>query len=51
MTDIMIMIVLLVIIAMAATYIVKAKRRGVKCIGCPAGGTCGGKCGEKHVEK
>ena len=32
-------IILLVVIA-AISYIAKAKRRGVKCIGCPAAGQC-----------
>lgn len=39
---------LFVIIGAAAAYIVKAKRSGVKCIGCSAGGACaqkkGGSC-------
>ena len=26
------------------TYIVKEKKSGVKCIGCPAGGNCSGNC-------
>ena len=25
-------------------YLVRAKRRGEKCIGCPYGGACGSKC-------
>ena len=46
MTDIIIAIVLLVIIGGAAAYIVKAKKRGVKCIGCPYSGNCNGNCNE-----
>jgi len=36
-------IIMLVLAAMAAaiTYIVKEKKRGVKCIGCSAADTCG----------
>jgi len=34
--------VLLLIVGLSTMYIVKAKKRGVKCIGCPAGGN--GKC-------
>jgi len=38
--------VLLLIIGGAAAYVIKAKKRGVKCIGCPAGATCSSKgCG------
>lgn len=32
--------ILIVIIGGAITYIVKSKKRGVKCIGCPSGGKC-----------
>ncbi|MBR4943340.1 MAG: FeoB-associated Cys-rich membrane protein [Clostridia bacterium] len=29
----------------AVWYIVRAKKQGVKCIGCPHGKTCSGSCG------
>lgn len=32
--------ILIVIVGGAGTYLIKAKRSGVKCIGCPAGGAC-----------
>ena len=38
--DIMIAVVLLIIIGAAVVYIVKERKRGVKCIGCPHAGTC-----------
>ena len=38
--DWIIAIVILVIIAIAVTYIVKAKKSGKKCIGCPMSGSC-----------
>ncbi|MBQ7778052.1 MAG: FeoB-associated Cys-rich membrane protein [Oscillibacter sp.] len=41
MVDLIIIAVLAVVIAASAGYVYKAKKRGVKCIGCPAGG-CGG---------
>lgn len=50
MTDVIIAVILLVIIGMAAAYIIKSKKRGVKCIGCPSGCNCSGKCGG-HVSK
>lgn len=28
----------------AIVYLVRAKKKGVKCIGCPHGANCGGKC-------
>ena len=36
--------VLVLIVGAAVTYIIKAKKKGVKCIGCPAGATCSSKC-------
>ncbi len=41
MTDILIIAVLFIIIGGAAAYVIKAKKSGVKCIGCPSGATCG----------
>ena len=36
-------------------YIVRAKKRGEKCVGCPyareCGGKCGGACGHAKAEK
>lgn len=40
MTDLIALLILVLILGLAVAYIVKAKRRGVKCIGCPAGGNC-----------
>ena len=37
--------ILLLVLGAAIAYIVKAKKSGVKCIGCPDGGTCSGHCG------
>ena len=36
-------IILALIVSLAVRYIVREKRRGTKCIGCPFAGTC-----EKH---
>ena len=44
MTDIILIAVLAAIVGAAARYIYKAKKRGVKCIGCPAANSCGS-CG------
>ena len=33
-------LILMVILGLAVFYIVPAKKKGVKCIGCPAGGNC-----------
>ncbi|MBQ8592651.1 MAG: FeoB-associated Cys-rich membrane protein [Lachnospiraceae bacterium] len=45
MTDLIIVAILLIIIGAAIVYIVKAKKSGAKCIGCPSGGECSGKKG------
>ncbi len=37
MTDFIIVVILAVIIGLALTYIIKERKRGVKCIGCPEG--------------
>ena len=46
MANVMIVLIVLLILGASITYIVKAKKAGVKCIGCPAGGTCSGHCNE-----
>ena len=40
MENIIAVFVLAVLIGGAAAYLVRAKRSGVKCVGCPAGGNC-----------
>jgi len=45
MENVILIFVLAVILGGAIAYIVKAKKNGVKCIGCPAGGSCGQKGG------
>ena len=42
MADIIAVIILAALVGVAVAYIVRAKRSGVKCIGCPAGGSCPG---------
>ena len=44
MGDLIVGLVILAIISLAGYYLYKAKKRGVKCIGCPDGATCGGNC-------
>ena len=40
MADVIIIALLLIVVRAAIVYIVKEKKRGVKCIGCPSAGTC-----------
>ncbi len=44
MKDIILVVVVLLILGLAVLYIVRAKKKGVKCIGCPNGSTCSGNC-------
>ena len=33
-----------IILGAAIVYIIKEKKKGVRCIGCPDSGSCGGNC-------
>ena len=60
MTDLIAALILVAILAAASAYIIKAKRAGVKCIGCPvegcsskgkaSAGGCGCGCGEFDIK-
>ncbi len=39
-TNIIVGLIILAIVAGAVTYLVRAKRRGVKCVGCSEAGCC-----------
>lgn len=43
MADLIIGVIIVVIVGLAIRYIYKAKKSGVKCIGCPDGATCSSK--------
>lgn len=40
MTDLIVIGILIIIVGAAVVYIVKEKKRGTRCIGCPAAGNC-----------
>ena len=42
---------IVLIVGGAIFYIVREKKRGAKCVGCPYAKQCGGKCGEKTNEQ
>lgn len=42
--------IILVLVGAAIAYIRKEKKKGVRCIGCPAGGTCSGNCSGCHSD-
>ena len=43
MESVVVAVVLLLIVGAAITYIVKEKKKGTVCIGCPHAGTCASK--------
>lgn len=45
MANVIVSLVVVAIVGAAVFYIVKEKKKGVKCIGCPDGATCSGSCG------
>ncbi len=57
MADLIVGIILLIIVGAAIRYIVKQKKKGVKCIGCPSASVCAAKmngngtCGCKSDKK
>ncbi len=42
--DIVILLVIVFILGLAGGYVYKARKKGVKCIGCPDAKTCSGNC-------
>lgn len=44
MVNFVLIIVIMAIVGAAIAYIRKEKKRGVRCVGCPDAGTCGGNC-------
>ena len=46
MENLILIVILVLIIGSAIAYIVKEKKKGVRCIGCPAAGKCGGNHGD-----
>ena len=44
MADLILIAVLLLIVGLAALYIIREKKKGRKCIGCPYAKQCSGNC-------
>ena len=42
--NIIIILIIAVILGLAIRYVIRAKKKGVKCIGCPDGAKCPGNC-------
>lgn len=52
-SDIVVIAIVAVIVVLALRYIIKTKKSGAKCIGCPSGGCCDQKscCGCQTEDK
>ena len=48
MADLIVIAIVLLIVGAAMAYIIKEKKKGTKCIGCPSAGTCGKAKGMKR---
>ncbi|MFI3172994.1 MAG: FeoB-associated Cys-rich membrane protein [Eubacteriales bacterium] len=48
MANLIAFILIALILGSSITYVVHAKKKGVKCIGCPVEGGCGGNCSTDH---
>ncbi len=48
MGDVIVIGIIVVVVAAVVAYIVRQKKNGVKCIGCPTGGKCGHKKEDNH---
>ena len=44
MDDLIIVLIVVCIVVLAGGYVWKARKKGVKCIGCPDSGKCSGSC-------
>ena len=44
MIDIILVFIISAIVGLASGYLRKARKKGVKCVGCPDSGSCSGSC-------
>lgn len=50
-TDIIVILIIALVVGCAGFYIIRAKRRGQKCIGCPYAKECGGCCSAQKTKE
>ena len=50
MENVIIVVILVAVIGSVVFYLIKSKKRGDRCIGCPYAKQCGGKCEKKGKE-
>ena len=55
MVDYIAIAAIVLVVGAAVLYIIRAKKRGEKCVGCPhskqCGGSCNGGCGHNEADK
>lgn len=51
MANVVVTVIIAVMLFAAIRYIIKAKKSGVKCIGCPAAGQCASKADPKAAQE
>lgn len=51
MENVIVVVILAMIIGAAVWYLVRAKKKGESCVGCPYAKQCGGKCGGHHTNQ
>ncbi len=51
MDNIIVIGILIVIIGAIIFYLIRERKKGIKCVGCPYAKQCGGKCGSSNVNK
>lgn len=44
MANLILIVIIGAIVGLASGYVYRAKKRGVKCVGCPYSGSCSGGC-------
>lgn len=49
--DILVILVILLVVGGATAYIIKAKKSGRRCIGCPDSKNCSGGCGNCNYKR
>ena len=50
MENVILILVIAAILGLALWYMIRAKKKGQKCIGCPSGGCEGCSCGCEHKQ-
>lgn len=43
-TNLIVIFIVVIIVALSALYVYRAKKNGIKCIGCPEGSSCANNC-------